>query len=222
MNIVKNLEQHTRELSLKETKALKKIKRTRQKQLEGGYRLLHLLLVIIFGAILLYLAMWTRYDLITFILGTFAVFCFVFVIVRPYETFKVFRRGKRMIKKVNDILDAGDVEVTHVKATRIAVAKEFEDEGDLYIVEMENKQILYVWDTDDNLKKGFPCLEFEIYNEAFYDIIGRQINPLTEKIKPIVIDPGAKWRYLEKSGEPVHLSVERKNFDKLVEKISEA
>ena len=64
-----------------------------------------------------------------------------------------------------------------------------------------------------------PCLAFEIYNEKFYKLIGRQVNPLSEKIKPIVIDAKSKWAYLKKVGGPDHLSIEKRDFDKLVDQI---
>ncbi|MDQ2657158.1 MAG: hypothetical protein M3Y60_07025, partial [Bacteroidota bacterium] len=163
---------------------------------------------------------WSRFDLITFILGTLALFCFAYAVIMPYERYKEIRKARRAINKVEGILDAGKVEVTPVKAKRIAVAKEYEDEGDLYIVEMENSQVLYLWDTEYNLHKNFPCLEFEIYEDEFYKVIGRQINPLSEKIKPVIIPEESKWNYLGKT-DPQHMEVERKNFDKLVDKMSQ-
>ena len=107
-----------------------------------------------------------------------------------------------------------------MKASRIAVAKEFEDEGNLYIIETENKAILYLWDTGYNLKKNFPCLEFEIYSEHFCNLIGRPINPLSEKIKPIAIDAKTKRAYLKKVGAPGQLTIENRAFEEVLEQIN--
>lgn len=168
----------------------------------------------------MYGAVWSRFDLITFILGTLSVFCFAYAVIMPYERHKEIRRARGVIRKVDAILDKGTVEVTPVTAKRIAVAKEYEDEGDLYVVEMENNQVLYLWDTEYNLHKNFPCLEFEIYSDEFFNVVGRQINPMSEKIKPVMIPEESKWNYLGKT-DLQHMEVERKNFDKLVDKMSQ-
>ncbi len=217
---VKTLQNHIRPLTQKELKALKKIRNSREKEIQRGFRVRQALTSVLLGAAVMYGAVWSRFDLITFILGVLALFCLAYAVIQPYERFKEIRKARRTINKVEAILNAGKVEVTPVKAKRIAVAKEYEDEGDLYIVEMENSQVLYLWDTEYNLHKNFPCLEFEIYEDEFFNVIGRQINPLSEKIKPVVIPEESKWNYLGKT-DPQHMEVERKNFDKLVDKMSQ-
>jgi len=137
----------------------------------------------------------------------------------PYENYKNRQKAKAKIKEIDNHLNSRTVEVYPIQAQRIALAKEYEDEGDLYLVETDDCCILYLWDNDYNLKKNFPCLVFEIYNEKFYKLIGRQVNPLSEKIKPIVIDAKSKWAYLKKVGGPDHLSIEKRDFDKLVDQI---
>lgn len=67
------------------------------------------------------------------------------------------------------------------------------------------------------MQKKLPCLDFEIYNENFYKLLGRQVYALSERIKPVTIDKKAKWSYMRKVGAPGHLQTESKNFDKLIE-----
>ena len=196
------------------------MKSSREKELRRGFQWAQPAAAIILGAASLYLATWTRYDLITFLLGTFSIFCVAFVFVRPYEYLKTQRKARSVINKVDNVLHSGVVDVAPVTAKQIALAKGYEDEGDLYIVEMEKGYVLYIWDIANNLKKSFPCFEFEVYSEVFFQLIGRVINPLSEKITPIIIDSKAKWNYFKKAGAPEHLTVERKNFQKLIEKIN--
>lgn len=215
---MKKLERISRPLSLKEIKTLKKVRNSRESELERGYKTRAIITAVIIGIASLYLATWTRYDLFTFILATLAVFSFAYLIIQPFETFKDRKRARSIINRVNAFLEPGNIEVMPVSATRVALAREFKDEGDLYIVDTSGSTILYMWDSMGNLKKNFPCLQFEIYDRDFAELIGRQINPLTEKIKPIEIPAKAKWNYLQKT-KPEHLAIEKKNFDKLVEKI---
>jgi len=137
----------------------------------------------------------------------------------PFEVIKLKKREKARIKHIDSILNRNTIEVCPVQAKRIAVAEEYEDESDLYIVEMTDGKILYLWDHEYNLKKNFPCLNFEIYNNEFYELIYRQINPLSEKIQPIVIDAKVKWAILTKEGLPEHLCVEDNDFDRLIERM---
>lgn len=219
---MKTLQKERRPLSQKEMKALKKVRNTNQNVLKRGYKWPNVVAALILAAICVYGATWTRYDLVTFLLGVSAFFSLGYVIFMPYEAYKDIRRAKKMIRKIDSVMDGGTVEVTPVKATRVAMAKEHEDEGDLYLVEVANDQLLYVWDFDHNLRKGFPCLEFEFYDEEFQVLIGRQINPISEKIKPIVIDSEGKWNYLKKFGSPGHMEIRKGNFDRIIEKMGGA
>ena len=104
-----------------------------------------------------------------------------------------------------------------INAKRIAVAKEFEDEGDLFIIECDINKILYLWDYDYKLRKKFPCLDFEIYDDNFFTLFGRQVYPISERIKALTIDKKAKWNYMKKVGAPRNLQTDSINFDRLIE-----
>jgi len=214
------MQKETRELTLKETKSLKKIRATNERILKRGYSWANAAIAFVLAVVLLYGATWTRYDLITFLLGTLSVFSLGYAFFTPFEMHKEIRKARRTIRNIDDVLNTGTVEVTPVVATRIALAKEYEDEGDLYLVEMDDDRILYIVDIDHNLRKGFPCLHFELYSDTFYNLVGRQINPLSEKIKPIIVDAESKWKYFKKSRMPVHLETKKTNFDRLLEKIN--
>ena len=90
----------------------------------------------------------------------------------------------------------------------------------IYIVEIEKDKVLYLWDTEYNLNKKFPCLDFEIYEPNFYKLVGRQIYPLSEKIQAIKIDKKAKWNYMQEYGVRGHLETEIIGFDSLIEKFN--
>jgi hypothetical protein len=91
------------------------------------------------------------------------------------------------------------------------------DEGDLFIIEYDTDKILYLWDHDYNLRKKLPCLSFEIYEERFFKLFGRQVYSLSDRIDALTIDKKAKWNYMSKIGAPGHLQTDNVNFDKLIE-----
>lgn len=217
---MKNLPVEIRSLTQKETKALKKIRSTSDKVVKEGYKWHKIAIALAMAAILMYGALWTRYSLFTFVLGLGSVFSVGYAVFVPFDIHKDIRRARSVIRKVDEILNLGSIEVSPVSARQVAVAKEHEDEGDLYIVELEDNSVLYLWDKDDNFRKGFPCLQFELYNEEFARVIGRQLNPLSEKIKPVAIDDLSKWNYLRKFGSPDHRQVQKASFDKVVEKMA--
>jgi hypothetical protein len=135
----------------------------------------------------------------------------------PYEIYKILRKRKEFLQRLSATIDKGTVDTCLINSKRIAVAEEFEDEGDLFIIEYDTDKVLYLWDYDYNLRKKFPCLNFEIYEDNFFKLFGRQIYPLSERIKPVTIDKKAKWNYMSKIGGPEHLQTESINFDKLIE-----
>jgi hypothetical protein len=121
------------------------------------------------------------------------------------------------LQKLNAIIQKGTVDTCLINSKRIAVAKEYEDEGDLFIIEYDDDKVLYLWDYDYNLRKKFPCLDFEIYEESLFKLLGRQVYPLSGPIKPLAIDKKAKWNYIKKIGAPGQLQTDSTNFEKIIE-----
>ncbi|HTD99870.1 MAG TPA: hypothetical protein VK668_11330 [Mucilaginibacter sp.] len=150
--------------------------------------------------------------------GTLAVFSFSFIIFTPYEIYIRQKKNKDLLQRLEAVIERGIVDACIVNAKRIAVAKEYEDEGDLFIVEFDTNKVIYLWDYDYNLRKKFPCFNFEIYEDDFFKLFGRQIYPLSERIKPIIIDRKAKWNYMKKVGAPRHLQTDNIALDKIIEK----
>jgi hypothetical protein len=126
------------------------------------------------------------------------------------------KKHKDFLQRLKATIDKGKVDTCLINAKRIAVAKEYEDEGDLFIIEYDTDKVLYLWDYDYNLQKKFPCLNFEIYEENFFKLFGRQVYPLSDRIKPLTIDKKGKWNYMSKVGTAEHLQTENINFDKLI------
>jgi hypothetical protein len=210
------LQMQTRPLTEKERKALKKIRVTTDQKLREAVNLRRFLIPFLLGAICAYLAYQTDFKILMLLFGTIAILSLGYIFFIPFEIFKEFKIVKAKLVALNAALQKETVDVSPVSAKQFALAKEHEDEGDLYIIETTEGNILYVWDDDYNLKKVFPCLSFEVYEQEFAKLIGRQVNPLSEKINPIVVDAKAKWAYLENNGAPGNLSVEKKDFNKLV------
>lgn len=217
------LKKHTRPLEARESKALVKIRKTCEKDLAEVFKLRYVLVAIVFGLGCAYLAYWTKYGFLTFVFGAVSALSFMFVVSVPYDIYKTSRRLKSKIKQIDVIMSRGTVDVCPVQAKRIALAKEKKDEGDWFIIEMDDNRLLHLWDLSHELKKALPCLTFEIYDDDFYAAIGKPVNALSEKTQPaITISAKAKLAYLAKLGMPEHMRIEKKNFDKLVEEINKA
>jgi len=131
--------------------------------------------------------------------------------------YKRRKKQKYFLQRLKATIDKGTVDTCLINAKNIAIAKEYEDEGDLFIIEYDTNKIIYLWDYNYNLQKKFPCLDFEIYEDNFFKLFGRQIYPLSERIQPVNIDKKAKWNYMSKVGAARHLQTENVNFNKLIE-----
>lgn len=206
----------TRQFYPDELRLLKTLKTKQDKKSETKIKLYHFFIAGLLGIAFTYLATLTKVGFLVFLFGTLAVFAYGFIVFMPYEMYKLRKKQKAFSRQLNSFIEKGTVDTCFIKATRIAVAREYEDEGDLFIIEYDAEKVLYLWDYDCNLKKKFPCLDFEIYEENFCKLLGRQVYPKSEPIDPITIDKQAKWNYMKKVGAPEHLSKENVNFDKLV------
>lgn len=205
----------TRHFYPDEQKLLKILKTQKEKEGRGKIKYYHFLIAGFLGAGFTYLASLTKGSFWVFPFGVLAVFAFAFIVFMPYEMYKAQKKNKLFLQQLNAYIDRGTVDTCLINAKRIAVAKEYEDEGDLFIIEYDTDRILYLWDYDYNLQKKFPCLDFEIYEDNFFKLAGRQVYPLSDRINPLTIDKKAKWNYISKAGAPEHLETCNVNFDKL-------
>ena len=200
-----------------ELRLLKTLRTKKEKEGGGKIKFYHFVIAGLFGAGCTYIAAILPDSFWTFLFGTIAVFSFAFIVFTPYEIYKMKRKHKDFLQRLTKAIDNNTVDTCPINAKRIAVAKEYEDEGDLFIIEYDTDKVLYLWDYDYNLKKKFPCLDFEIYEDNFFKLFGRQVYPLSDRISPLTIDKKAKWNYMSKIGAPGHLQSESKNFDKLID-----
>ncbi|MBO9731361.1 MAG: hypothetical protein J7623_22165 [Chitinophaga sp.] len=156
----------------------------------------------------------------TWVFGTVAFMCFAFILLAPYEMYRIRRRSKKRWALANRMLMENGIRVTRVNVLQVALAKEYEEEGDLFIVEYKAGEVLYLWDHDHQLKKRFPCQQFELYTPDFTYLTGRPVHALSAKIQPREIDARAKWKYLKKYGGPQHMTTEQIEFEELMERFN--
>lgn len=200
-----------------ERRLLKALKARKEKEINSHIKLCHFIIAGVLGAGFTYITILLPDNFWAFLLGTLAVFSFSFIVFMPYELYKSKRKHKDYMQQLNTIINQDTVDTCYVHAKRIAVAEEYEDEGNLFIIEYDTDKVLYMWDYDYNLQKKFPCLEFEIYGENFFEVLGRQIYPLSARVKPLIIDKKAKWNYMSEEGVPGHLQIYNIGFDKLLD-----
>ena len=207
----------TRQFYADELRILNTLKNQKEKISRNKIKFYHYIIAGFLGAGCTYFAAIIPDSIWTFLFGTLAVFSLGFIGFMPYEIYKQKKRHKDFLQQLNVFIERGTVDTCIIHSKRIALANEYEDEGDLYIIEYDTDKLLYLWDIDYNLKKKFPCLDFEIYEDKFYKTFGRQIYSLSDPIKPLTIDKKAKWNYMRKIGTPGHLETENKNLDNLIE-----
>jgi hypothetical protein len=213
-----DMQKITRRFYPDERKMLKSLLKNKMKEAEKGIKYYHLIVIGLVAILFTYLASIIKIDFLFLVFGTIAVLGYSLIVFQPYEIYKKRKESKAFIKALQLYIDKDVIDVYPVRATRFALAREFEDESDLYIVELAKDKVLYLWDLEYNLKRKFPCLEFEIYENDFFKLLGRAIYPLSEKTEPLRIDKKAKWNYIKEVGTPGHLEIEEIEFDKIIER----
>lgn len=206
-----------RPLNRAEILLLKKLKKEVSDAVNRRFRIWTFVIALLLGVLSAYLAWRIHGGFFKFIFGTLAIFCFAFIIFTPFELRKSRKRMAERVKRADGFLQAGQVNVVPIDALQIALAEEYEDEGDLYIIEYETGRVLYLWDYGYNLEKRFPCRHFEIYEEAFSQLIDRPLYATSEKITPVVINRKNKWEYIVKVAWPKNLTTEQIAFATLVD-----
>lgn len=213
-----NITFKTRSFYPNELRILKTLKTQKEKDTRSKIKFYHFFIAGLLGVGFTYVTTIIPDSFWTFLFGTIAVFAFAFIVFVPYEIYKQRNRHKLFLQQLNAAIEKGTVDTCIINTRRIAIAPEYEDESDLYIVELNDNEVLYLWDTEYNLNKKFPCLDFEIYEASFFKLIGRQIYPLSEKLQPVQIDKKAKWNFMKIYGASGHLEIEKINFDELLQK----
>jgi hypothetical protein len=203
-----------------EQRLLRTLKSKKEKEQGGKIKFYHFLVAAILAVGFGYLTSISPNGWVGFIPGIITFLAAGFVAFMPYEMYKFKKRNREFMIALNDLIDGGTVATCRIKASRIALAKEYEDEGDLFIIEIDEDNLLCLWDHDYTLQKRFPCLDFEIYEEKFTKLLGRMTYSLSERISPLTIDRKAKWSYMSKVGAPGHLEVMKVNFDQFVSEIN--
>lgn len=205
-----------------EERVLNKLKPKLEKEKASHIKYYHFIVAAIVGTVSMYTANLINGGFFSVLLGTLSIISMTFIVFAPYELYKKRRSQKTRFRDFAELVQSGTVNTCAIKAKRIALAEEYEDESELYIVECDDGDILYVWDIEYNLRKKFPCLEFEIYEPSFYRLFGRLIYPLSDRVTPLVLDCNAKWKYMKKNGFPGHLQIVKGNFDKIIDDIQNA
>lgn len=201
-----------------EIRVLKTLKKQKEKERGGRVKLYYFFIAGLLGVGLTYITAILPDSIWTFIFGTLAVLAFAFIVLGAYEMYKSKKRCRAFLYQLNSIIDKAEVSVCRINAKRIAIAPEYEDESDLYIIELGENEVLHLWDAQYNLKKKFPCLDFDIYGEEFSMLTGRQIYPLSGKVEPLQISSRAKWNFMKEHEIAGHLEIEKVSFDALLEK----
>ncbi len=202
-----------------ELRLLTTLRKKKEKELHEKGKYHYFLITAIIGVVCNYLAAVTTIGFLGFVFGSITVFAYTIVVFMPYELYKKRKKLISFIADLQTLIEKGTVTTYPLNTTRIALAEEHEDESALYIIEYDSGSVFHLWDYDYDLYKKFPCLDFEIYEDSFYKLIGRRIYPLSKRVDPtIVIDDKQKWAYMKKFGAPDHLQTEQIGFDELIEK----
>lgn len=199
-----------------EIRLLNKLKLKYSQKAVSRLKVYDLLLIFITGIAFADMATMIKSGLGIAVFGTLAGLCFFVVLFAPFERYQNNRRIKRKWSVANSLLMQNGLTVTRVNALQIALAAEYEDEGDLYLVAYKPDAVLYLWDNNYQLSKRLPCLNFDIYPEEFTRLTGRQVYTLSEQIMPLSIAAAHKWKYLKKYGSPRQLSTEEISMEDLI------
>ena len=115
-----------------ELKILNSLLTKAKKEAKSKIKFYHFFIAILLGVCFTYFATLTQDNFWVLPFGTIAIFSIAFIVFMPYEIYKQKKRKLAFLKPLQNYIDKKTVDTYKVNATRIAIAKEFEDECDLY------------------------------------------------------------------------------------------
>lgn len=180
----------------------------------------HYLAAVLSGILFFYLAYLSAPQsnfLFSFLL-LIAVLCGAFVVFIPFEERRQIEKAREKAAKIEELITINEIKVTPVTATRVAIAPEYEDECNMYVLEIAPDNVLYLWDYDYNLEEIFPCLQFDVYDKEIHFLIDLAVFNLSEKVDPVLLDPKTKWKEMIQAGLPENMAIEQVGFDRVVER----
>ena len=146
----------------------------------------------------------------------------IWVLVENY-----FKDGKWMrihYRNLKDIEAKTTTEVYEIDIKRIALMPEYEDEGNLYLIENSENQCLYLGDYEYLIgaEKDFPSSKIEVYaDDTMKLVMDRKIRCFGEKLEMEKIDAEKKWIYFGKVGFDDDLKIIPKSFEEILKEINE-
>lgn len=144
----------------------------------------------------------------------------VWVVVEQY--LKQKKNGSKELQSLTEIQNKNQISVVPLELNRIAKLEEYEDEGDLYLIETKDKKCVYLWDAEYLLidDKEFPSDQVEVYvDDTFKFGIDKKVKCSGNKLTPTIVNRENKWSFFEMVGFPGDLQVEEKSFDEIIEEI---
>ena len=208
-----------RELNSDELYILKTLKSQAEWKGSGKRIYYGFFLPIFIGILFAFLTITTENSFFVYI----SAISFAIAVVVPYDLYKVH---KNKLQRLNKFIEKRTVETCRIQTTRIAISVDDGEEDGRSIIEIGKDTVLYLYEIDDFASKNFPCLQFEIYEKNFFELTDRMINPLSERVNPIIIDSKKTWNYILESetieqllGAPEDVSTENRSFNEVLKKI---
>jgi hypothetical protein len=134
--------------------------------------------------------------------------------------YKGRKKENKILDHLKRIRDSGLITVLPVNTNRIIEFQEKEDEGTLFLIEINKNERIYLDDEQWLISPTkFPCDKFDIYlDKDFAYTMGRKIYCTGKKIESLKVPGTIKWKYFE-DGFPEDLSKEPKTFDEILSEI---
>ncbi|MFK7972120.1 MAG: hypothetical protein AB8F95_17255 [Bacteroidia bacterium] len=159
---------------------------------------------------------WRRLSVAAGIFGVIGIWTILENLIKKRKTAK---------KELPELLLAqigSKVNVISITASRVIQFEEYEDEGELYLIETPEGECFYLWDWLYTMVENslFPSSQFEIFVEGYiHNAFDTNIKILGDPISPIMIKGKIKWDYFEKEGFPEPLEKLNKSFDEILEEL---
>lgn len=146
--------------------------------------------------------------------------CPIMIWIIIENKYKGKKKENKILSALKEISEIGLITIIPVNTTRIIEFEQKEDEGTLFLVEINKNERIYLDDEQWLIPHPgkFPCDKFDIYlDKNFAYAINRKVYCNGRKIEPIKVPGNIKWKYFD--GFPEDLSKEPKTFDEILSEI---
>ncbi len=149
--------------------------------------------------------------------------CIALLFYFPFEQIKSRKRLNNENTQIESLINKNEIEVYEIQTNQAIHFIQYDDEGELYLIQISENKLLYIWDDQTLIKKTkFPNTHFEIYKDIDLRwLLWNKVTYKGQRFTPKKVTANTKSKYFKAEGYPEDLTEIEGNIESFFEKVNQ-